>query len=51
MNKKELADLLGIKVRTLEKFIAAGRVPFIKLSQKVIRFHYDDVITTLRSQP
>lgn len=49
VKKKECADLIGIKVRTLEKYVADGRIPVIKLSHKCVRFCMDDVMAALRS--
>ena len=50
MDKAECAALLGIKPRTLEKYMWLGRIPFIRLSQKLVRFHRGDVLAALRGQ-
>ena len=50
MDKAECAALLGIKPRTLEKYMWLGRIPFIRLSQKLVRFHRGDVMAALRGQ-
>lgn len=49
VGKKECAECIGIKVRTLEKYVAEGRIPVIKISQKCVRFHMGDVLAALRS--
>ena len=46
--KVECARFIGIKVRTLDKYVAAGRIPVIKLSQKLVRFDLDEVRAALR---
>ena len=50
MNKDECAAFLGIKKRTLEKYMAERQIPFIRLSQKLVLFHLDDVMAALRER-
>ena len=50
MNKDECAAFLGIKKRTLEKYMAERQIPFIRLSQKLVLFHLDDVMASLRER-
>jgi excisionase family DNA binding protein len=50
MNKDECAAFLGIKKRTLEKYMAERQIPFIRLSQKLVLFHLDDVMAALRGR-
>ena len=50
MTKTECAAFLGIKKRTLEKYMGARQIPFMRLSQKMVRFHIDDVMAALRDQ-
>jgi hypothetical protein len=51
MNKAQCAAFLGIKIRTLDKYVHEKRIPFIRLSQKLVRFHVGDVLFALRNQP
>ena len=48
MNKTECAEFLRIKGRTLDKYVAAGKIPVLRLSQKITRFNLADVIAALR---
>lgn len=48
VKKAECAALLGIKIRTLDKYVALGKIPVIRLSQKCVRFDLDDVVQTLK---
>lgn len=50
MNKAQCAAFLGVKLRTLERFMAEGKVPFVRLSQKTVRFYGPDVIAGLRER-
>ena len=50
MNKDECAAFLGIKKRTLETYMAERQIPFIRLSQKLVLFHLDDVMAALRGR-
>lgn len=49
MTKKQCAHFLQIRLRTLEKFVALGRIPVIRLSAKTVRFHREDVLAALRN--
>lgn len=46
-NRPECAAYLGIKLRTLDKYVALGRIPAIKLSQKFVRFDLEQVRAAL----
>ena len=50
MNKAQCAAFLGVKPRTLERFMAEGKVPFVRLTQKTVRFYGPDVIAGLRER-
>lgn len=43
LNKAELARRLGISIRSLDNLIRARRIPYVKLSGKLIRFPYAEV--------
>ena len=49
VGKKEVAELLGVGVRTVEKLAYARQIPFIKIG-RVYRFDPDEVIAALKSQ-
>ncbi|TDW96417.1 helix-turn-helix transcriptional regulator [Dinghuibacter silviterrae] len=38
LNKKEIAEVLGVSVKAIDKWVCERRIPFIKLSQKCVRF-------------
>jgi hypothetical protein len=38
MGKKELAAHLGVSVRTIDNLVARRQVPFVRLSQRCLRF-------------
>lgn len=47
LNKRQLAERLKITVRTVENWMAAGVVPFVKV-RKVVLFQWHDVVDHLR---
>jgi excisionase family DNA binding protein len=49
LTKHDLAELLGISHRSVERLVKAGRIRAIKLSHKIIRFCKADVETFLAS--
>ena len=50
LDAAELARLLGVRPATVRKWAREGRVPEIRLSAKVRRFDYADVMGALRGQ-
>ena len=38
MNKKQAAEVLGVTVKTIDKWVAAKYMPYIKISGKCVRF-------------
>ncbi len=50
LTKEECAAFLGIKQRTLEKYLGLRRIPCIRLSQKVVRFDMEEVMAALRKR-
>lgn len=50
-NERELADVLGVSVRTLQAWRSEGRGPrFIKLSPTLVRYSPDDVREFVRAK-
>ncbi len=47
MTKRQLAERLKVTVRTIENWMTAGVVPFIKV-KKVVLFQWQDVVDHLR---
>lgn len=43
VTKKVVAADLGVGLRTLEKWIAERRIPFIRIGHRTLRFRLDDV--------
>lgn len=46
-DKQECAAFLRIRTRTLDKYVALGKIPAIKLSHKLVRFDPSAVIAAL----
>lgn len=48
--EKEVAKLLGLSIKTLQKWRIQGEgPPFIRLSPKAIRYQLDDVLAWLQA--
>lgn len=47
LNKKELAQLLNISVKTIDKWVSAGKIPHFKVGGKVVRFERKSIETWL----
>ena len=45
----QLAERLNIRPRTVQAWARLGRIPAVKLSQKVVRFDWQDVLVALRN--
>ncbi len=50
LDKLATAQLLGISVRTLDGLMKARKVPYLRVSRKIIRFVRADVIAYLRDR-
>lgn len=48
LDKPATAQLLGISVRTLDGLMQAKKVPYLRISRKLIRFVRADVLDYLR---
>jgi excisionase family DNA binding protein len=46
----QLADRLHLCPRTVQSWARKGRIPAVKLSAKVVRFDWQEVLTALRNQ-
>lgn len=46
--KLETAERLKISTRTLDTWMRAGRVPFLKIGSKTVRFRWADVLAQLQ---
>jgi excisionase family DNA binding protein len=38
MDKKELAEVLGVTVKTIDKWVSERRLPFVRITGKCVRF-------------
>jgi excisionase family DNA binding protein len=47
LSKKELAVAIGVSARTIDNWIAQKRIPFLRLSARLIRFNLERVMTAL----
>lgn len=48
LDKSEVADRLGVAPETVTRWAREGRIPEVRLSPKVRRFIYEDIIAALR---
>src|SRR5689334_499289 len=46
----ELAGLLGVQPDTVRRWATEGRIPVLKLGQRVLRFDYAQVVAALSSE-
>ncbi len=46
--KKQIADLLGLKVRGVECLVAARKIPILRISKKCVRFDAERVLAALK---
>jgi len=47
LSKKELAVAIGVSTRTIDNWIAQKRIPFLRLSARLIRFNLERVMAAL----
>ena len=47
IDKKELADRLGLKVRGIESLVKARRIPVLRITAKTVRFDWPRVQAAL----
>jgi excisionase family DNA binding protein len=51
LDKKQLSDLLGVSERTIERWVAEGRIPYIRLPKRgawaEVRFMKSNIIKWL----
>ena len=50
ITSEDLANRLKVKVTTIKRWTRAGAIPCIKISGKVIRYDYAEVLASLRSR-
>ena len=48
VTKQEVARDLGVGCRTIEKWVAERRIPFIRAGHRTLRFNLNDVRRALR---
>ena len=49
IDKKQLAERLGIKVRGVESLVRARRIPVLRITNKIVRFSWPSVEAALAS--
>lgn len=49
VNRKEIAELLGVSVRTVSNLISDG-LPTVPLGKKRVQFNYDEVLLWLKDR-
>ena len=48
LNKRALAEYLGMSVRGVEGLMYAGRIPFYTLGHRTVRFNIQEVLNALK---
>lgn len=48
VKKPRAAAILGVGIRTLERYVAAGLIPVIRYSARCVRFRRSDLETFLK---
>ena len=43
LNKCDVAELLGVTVRTVDNLMTRGLLPYLKIGGKCVRFRLDDI--------
>ena len=47
INKKQLAEILNLKIRGIESLMRARKIPFLRVSNKLVRFSWPAVQNAL----
>jgi excisionase family DNA binding protein len=50
LTKRELANTLKVTTRTIETWVASGRIPAIRISPRCVRFELGAVLNHIRSE-
>ena len=50
LNASQLADKLGVKPSTVYWMARKGRIPVIKVSHKILRFDWGDVVASVKAR-
>jgi excisionase family DNA binding protein len=48
--KKEIAEVLGVTVKTIDKWVSEKRIPFVRITGKCVRFIPEDVRAYFQGQ-
>jgi excisionase family DNA binding protein len=48
LTKQQLADTLGVSVRTVDALMSRRKLPYLRLTRKLVRFRREDVDEYLR---
>jgi excisionase family DNA binding protein len=43
LNKKQVAEILGVTVKAIDKWVSEGKLPYTKISRKCLRFRTEDL--------
>ena len=49
LTAEEVAERLRVRPDTVRRWARAGRIPQVRLSPKVVRYTFDDVVEALRA--
>jgi excisionase family DNA binding protein len=49
LTKSEMAQVLGVTIRTLEHYMYHGKLPFLRLGSRTVRFDLEMVMSHLKA--
>jgi excisionase family DNA binding protein len=50
LTKAELAERLQLTPQTIENLVNQGRLPYLRLTRRIIRFSWPDVVAAMNSR-
>lgn len=50
MKKKDVADAFGVTIKAVDKWVQTKRIPFVKISEKCVRFRPDAIRGYLKAR-
>ena len=50
LNKREIADYLGVTIWTIDSWVSCRRIPHLKVGGRLVRFDLSEVLEWLKTQ-
>ena len=50
LNKRQVAEYLGLKVYTIDAWVSQRRIPYIKVGGRCVRFNLEEIEAWLKEQ-